>query len=135
MSGTGQPRNSDGRVYCGYSSSPSACDSSCERLLAAERARQPPHDGIDEHDRGQLAAGEDVVADADLVVDEVLADALVDALVVAAEEDQPRASAASSFDDRLVEQAALRRQQDDAARRLGVSGRDRLDGLEERAPA
>ena len=54
----------------------------------AQNAWDPASGGVD-HDQGsQLAAGDDVIADRDLVADQVLADALVDALVATAEQRQ-----------------------------------------------
>ena len=47
-----------------------------------------PDHSIDDDDRGELAGREDVVAEADLVIDEVLPDALVEAFVVTADEDE-----------------------------------------------
>ena len=90
-SGTCQPRNSAGLVYCGYSSPPS---SSAENVsmrpdsLVAERAGQEPRDGVDDHHRRQLAAGEDVRADGDRVRAQVLDDALVEALETRREQRQ-----------------------------------------------
>src|SRR5690242_7622892 len=46
-----------------------------------ERARQLAHDGVAEHHRGELAAGENVASDRDLVAAEVLENALVKALI------------------------------------------------------
>ncbi len=60
----------------------------------AEHARQQPRDGLDDRQDGDLAAEEDVVADGDLgdlhVLGGVVDHALVDALVAAAREHQPR---------------------------------------------
>ena len=89
-SGTAQPRNSAGRVYCGYSSSPSANDSSARRLLVAHHAGHEPGDRLDDHERGRLAAREHVVADRELAVAEVVGDTLVDALVAPAQQREAR---------------------------------------------
>ena len=51
------------------------------------RGQQPGH-GIDHHEGRRLPAGEHVVADRQLAVDEALAQALVHPLVVAAEQHQ-----------------------------------------------
>ena len=65
----------------------------CERVALVRRlgdhARHEPHDGIDEDERRQLPAGEHVVADADLAVDE-RPDPLVDSLVATADECEVR---------------------------------------------
>ena len=88
IAGTSMPRKTAGRVYCGYSSSPSR-----ERLLGGRRvldgAGQQPDDGVDDDERRQLAAGQHVVADRQLEVDQ-RADPLVDALVARADEDEMR---------------------------------------------
>ena len=52
----------------------------------AEDAGQQADGGVDDYGGGQLAAGEHVVADGELVVAEELADALVDALIAAADQ-------------------------------------------------
>ena len=80
-------------------------------LLAAERARQAPRDRVDEHHRGQLAAGEDVRPDRDRVRREVLDDALVEALEARREQRQLLLPG-ELLDQLLVELAALRRQRD-----------------------
>jgi len=54
--------------------------------LVAEHAGDEPGDGFDDDERRGLPSGEDVVADGELVVAEVLGDALVDALVAAAQQ-------------------------------------------------
>ena len=56
-------------------------------LLVADSSRDEADDGVGDDGGGELAAGEDIVADGNLASDEVVADALVDALVVAAEDD------------------------------------------------
>jgi hypothetical protein len=56
-------------------------------VRAVEGAREEPNDGVG-HDEGrELAAGEDVVADAEDVGGEELPDAIVEAFVVPAKED------------------------------------------------
>ena len=66
-----------------------------ERLLGGrgllDRAGQQPDDRVDDDERRQLAAGQDVVADRQLEVDE-RADPLVDALVARADEDEVRSA-------------------------------------------
>ncbi len=56
-------------------------------VRVAEDAGEEAGDGVDEDGGGELAAGEDVVSDGDLAVAEQGVDALVDALVAAAEQD------------------------------------------------
>jgi hypothetical protein len=79
----------------------------------AEDAGEEAGDGVDEDGGGEFAAGEDVVADAELFVAEVLGDALVDALVAAADEDDAVAGGEAAGVG-LGELAALGREQDDA---------------------
>ena len=88
MAGTSMPRNLGGRVYCGYSSRPAANDSSAVEAASIAPGQQAD-DGVDDDERRQLAAGQDVVADRELEVDE-RADPLVDALVARADEDEVR---------------------------------------------
>ena len=86
--GTRAPRNSAGRVYCGYSSSPPVsglCDSSrVEASLPRTPGRQA-RARLDDGHRRHLAAGHHEVAQRDLLVD-VRAHALVEALVAPADE-------------------------------------------------
>ncbi len=56
------------------------------RVLAAEHAGMRLGDGLDDDESAQLTSGEDEVADRDLAVDEMIGDALVNALVTAAEQ-------------------------------------------------
>ena len=62
-------------------------DSSTGPSAAPQHAGQLAHRGIDDHHGGQLAGGEHVVPQRDDVVGQGV-DALVDALVVAADEQQ-----------------------------------------------
>jgi len=59
-------------------------------VLVAEGAGQLAHEDVGDDHRRQLAAGEDVAADRELVVDKVLVDAVVEALVASAEQRQVR---------------------------------------------
>jgi hypothetical protein len=61
-----------------------------DRFLPAHDARDEPRDDIDDDDGRGLSARQDVIADRDLLVDERRDDPLVDALVPAAQEDDPR---------------------------------------------
>ena len=90
-----QPRNSSGRVYCGGSSRPLANDSRSGCAFAAQRARQEPRDRVGDHQGRQLAARQHVVADRQLLVRDVLAHALVHALVAAGQEDRGAPPASS----------------------------------------
>ena len=51
------------------------------RLRVVQHARPLPHDGVDQHQRRQLAARHDEIADRDLLVDLARDEALVDAFV------------------------------------------------------
>lgn len=55
-------------------------------LLVAHGTRNQPYDGVGDDGGGQFAAREHVVADGDFLGDEVVADALIHALVVSAED-------------------------------------------------
>ena len=55
----------------------------------AERARQKSDDGVQDHRRAKLAAREDVVADRELQVAEVVGHPLIDALITPADKDYP----------------------------------------------
>ena len=57
-------------------------------LVVADYARHQPHDGVGHHGGSQLTAGEHIVADGYLTGDEMVAYALVDAFVVAGEDNQ-----------------------------------------------
>ena len=58
------------------------------RLLVAKDAGDEPHDGIRNDQCGQHPAGENIVADGNFVIDEVIRHALVDAFIVAAEKNE-----------------------------------------------
>ena len=86
-SGTDQPRNVAGRVYCGSSSRPRSPKLSVTGLVSLPIA--PGSSRVTASITTQaagLAAREHDVADAELAVDEVLAHAMVDALVAAAQQ-------------------------------------------------
>jgi hypothetical protein len=74
-------------------------------LLVAEHARHEPRDGVHDHHRGHLAAGQHVVADRDLLGPERLADPGVEALVAPADEHEPLA-AGEFLDEPLIEPSA-----------------------------
>src|ERR1700683_2512936 len=85
--------------------------------FVAEDAGDEAGGGIDHDGRGQFASGEDVVANGELAVAKELVDALVDAFVAAAEEDDAiEGGQVAGY--RLGEAGSLGREQDD----LGGSG-------------
>src|SRR5262245_54342354 len=96
------------------------------RLLVAERARQPPHRGLDHRERRHLAAGQDEVAEAQLLAGHALRDPLVDALVAAAEEHEPLEPRVA-LGRLLVEAAAAGREEHHRVLRRGALGQDALD--------
>ena len=103
-SGTAQSRNPAGRVYCGYSSSPSAkLSSAADSSLPSTPGHEAGH-RLDHDQGGQLAAGQHDVADRQLAVDQVVGHPLVDPLVAAAEQREaavgPASSAATAWSNR-----------------------------------
>ncbi len=99
-------------MYCGYSSRPAAKDSSAVDF-GVDGAWEQPQDRVHDHQRGNLAAREHVIADRHLEVHEG-ADSLVDALVAGAEQDQVRALR-QVVGARLPEDLAARVQQNSRA--------------------
>ena len=81
-----------------------------QRIGAAQRARQAPYHGVDYHQRRILPTRQHVVANRHLVVDKRLADALIEALVVPAQQDQTLLRH-QLIDHRLAQNAPLRGQQ------------------------
>src|SRR4030042_456156 len=101
-----------------------------QRGLRPQDARQPPRHRFDDDHGGQLAAGEDVVADTYLIVDQVLAHSLVHPLVVAADKDE--AGLPREIDrDLLVEEPSLGGEKDDPSLRR-IKGCHPLNRFEER---
>ena len=88
--GSRSPSNVRGRVYCGCSSSPSSKLSSPRLCRLPQHARDQPHARLDRHHRRRLAAGEDRVADGDLLEPAGVEHPLVHPLEPAAEDDQSR---------------------------------------------
>ena len=78
-----------------------------------ESTGQPPRDRIEQHHRGQLAAGEHVRADRDGIGAEVVDDARVESLE-ARREHRERGLLGELLDERLVELTALRGQREHA---------------------
>ena len=124
--GTETPSNVAGRVYCGYSSSPAANDSSAVDASSIAPGQEPQH-GVDDHERRQLAAREHVVPDRELEVDH-RPDPLVDALVARAEEDEVRGGR-ERLRRRLAEDLARRIEQDHERARAAELGERRGDRL------
>ncbi len=122
MSGTRQPRKSTGRVYCGPSRVPWAKESWDAEFSSPKNAGDQARDGIDEDGGGEGAIGEDVVADGNLFFDEVVEDALVHALVVAAEQDEVAARGGVAGGECVVEAAAGGGEIDDAGGGGGGGG-------------
>ena len=100
ISGIGRPSNSCGRVYCGYSSSPSEKLSSAPGRQLAHHARQQPDAGVDQRHGGDFTAGQHVIADRDFLEPARLDHPLVDALEPAAD-DQGTGSGGEFRDPRL----------------------------------
>src|SRR5262245_24976801 len=100
-----------------------------DRRLVVDRPRQEAGDGVDDDERRQLTAGEDVVTDRELEVEQV-ADPLVDALVARADEDEvrPRGELRRS---RLAEDLAARVEED--RRRSGMA--EGVEGVGDRLGA
>jgi hypothetical protein len=85
-------------------------------LLVPERARQLAHHGVRDDHRGRLASGEHVRADRERIVGQLLAHALVDALVAPAQQGE-RLQPGELLRHRIVERAPGCRQHHDPARR------------------
>src|SRR5450759_5190886 len=100
------------------------------RLLVTHGARQQPDDRVEHHQRRQLAAGEDVVADRYFLGRHLVADPLGHALVPAAE-DHDMARATQSNRVRLGKRLSLRRREHDR-RRLPTRLAHVIDRAEQR---
>ena len=87
----------------------------------AEDAGEEADGGVDDDGGGQFAAGEDVVADGELFVAEELGDALVDAFVAAADEDDA-VEGGEAAGGGLGEALALGGEQDDGFFAGGIAG-------------
>ena len=90
------------------------------RVLVAQHAGQQPRHRVGHHQRGQLAAGQHVVADGQLLVHELLAHPLVHALVAAADEHQVRSRAPARARPPGVKRRPAGIQQDHARRPSGA---------------
>ena len=87
-SGTSSPLNSGGRVYWGYSSSPSRKRVVCGRFIAAEHARNQAGNSVHDDHGCDFSAGQDKIADGDFIVNEEFPDPFVDPFVATADDDQ-----------------------------------------------
>ena len=104
-----------------------------------ERARKPARDRVDERERRNLAAREDVRADRDDVGAEMIEDPLVEALEARGQQRQ-RLLGGELLDELLVELAALRRERDHPVIRHAAvdrveRGRDDVDAQHHPGPA
>jgi hypothetical protein len=99
-------------------------------VLVAQRVRQQSDHRVDQEHRGDLAARDHEIAHADLLRLENLDRPLIDPLVVAGDQQEPR-QRRKLVDPCLVQRPPLRRQED-AVRRGGVERLDGLDGVDER---
>src|SRR5258708_23554532 len=59
-------------------------------IFVPEHTRQEAHDGIGEDRGGERTIGQDVISDGDFIVDEMVDDTLVDALIMPAKKDEMR---------------------------------------------
>jgi len=97
-------------------------------LGIAENAGEEADDGVGDDGGGESAIREDVIADGNFVIHEMVDDALVEALVVAAEEDEVSAGLRVVAGERLVEAAAAGGHEEHAACGCAKA----LDGFEDR---
>ncbi len=93
----------------------------------AEDAGEEADDGIHEDHCAELAAGEDVIADGDFEGRKLFDDALVEAFVVAGDEEDAGLGG-ELLDERLLERGALGREED-AGGGTRVAGFDGVDGI------
>ncbi len=82
------------------------------RLFVSQNAGQEPCRRIDHHERREFAAGEHIVADRELFVNEGFDHPLIDGLIVSAEQDDPPLFLGELFRPFLIKEPALRREQD-----------------------
>ena len=87
------------------------------RLLVAEHAGQQSHHGIRDNQRGQRAIGQNVIAERNFLVDQVLGHPLVDPLVVPGDHDE-MLFPGQTLGRGLVEAPALRGKENDPRGRL-----------------
>src|SRR3990172_6008237 len=95
----------------------------------AERAGQETRNRVDEDQCGEFTSGQNVIADGDFVGDEMLADALIHALVAAADQGEAFVRGQRAGDG-LRENTSLRRKQNDG--RSAQWSKNGFDRLEER---
>ncbi len=96
-----------------------------------ERPRELAQHGVRDHHRGELAAREHVAADRQGVGREVLDDALVEALVAAAQQ-RELLLLGELVDEAVVEQPASGDERDHAALRAELDGVDAVEGAQRR---
>ena len=94
--------------------------------MIAHRAGQQPHRRVDDRERRRLAAAQHEVAERDLLGREMVGDALVDVLVVAAEQRELSAS------PRIAPRRPARSVARGVSSTIGPVGAERFDRLEER---
>ena len=107
-------------------------------LRVSQHAGKKADHSVGENGGRERAIGQDVIADGDFIIDEVIDDPLIDAFVVAAEHDEARSGHGIFQGDPLVEAAPRRRHEHHAGRgrRAGSlvirCSAQRFHGLEER---
>ena len=71
------------------------------RLLVTQNSRKQTRDSIDQHDRGDRAVGQDIIADRDFRVHQLFDHAVINSFVMPANDDQvlTRSKAPSPFAD------------------------------------
>ena len=93
----------------------------------AEHSGQQTGDSVDDDDGSDDSIGEDVVADGDFLVDEGVDDALVDTLVVAAQQDEVRNRGGEALCGGVFKRGATGGEEDDT----GMFRAQGFDGLED----
>lgn len=99
------------------------------RPIVTQHAGNESHDRVGQHKGPQHAVGEDVVADRDLIVHEMVGHTLVDPLVMTAKQDQVFRLRILA-DDRLFQGSPLGREEDHlgpGSAEFGQRGGDRFD--------
>ena len=126
-SGTSQPRNVGRPGVLRVLEQPVGEGLVVGRRVVAHDAGHEPGDRLEHDHRGHLAAGQHVVADRQLAVDEVVAHPLVDALVAAAQQREPVRARPARGPRAWSNRAPAGAEQEQRPRRL-----DRLDRGEHR---
>ena len=107
--------NTRGRVYWGYSRRPFWNDSSAVAASLPSTPGTQADDGVDDGQHRRLAAGHDEVPQAHFLGLEQLDDALVEALVVSADQEQPLVLG-EPLRGSLIKRSALRGQENPQGR-------------------